>query len=333
MNALGETDLTAKQIFVCLAAYCEAHLEFTLDSLFTQASQPEQIHVALIDQTKDSNQPWLEKKAYWKNIIYVHIDPIASRGVCWARHLGYSFYSGEDYILQVDSHTWFDSGWDEKLLGLIATLQQQIDKPIITAYPPPFEFDENLTPHKTLPRQDGAFVMRPSKRKEQQLTETSVNLVFGTEYVKADFVFGFHVAGGFIFTSGDFVEEVPYDPYLYFHGEEQSLAIRAFTRGWNILHPHHDYFPIAHLYKSPGHTLPSVHWAPEFESQRSVKWFTLKERAEKRLCKMLYQNKQTGTYSLGSSRSLEDLRLISGIDYINKTIGPAPAPATLSLAK
>ena len=33
------------------------------------------------------------------------------------------------------------------------------------------------------------------------------------------------------------MSEVPYDPELYFHGEEITLAIRAFTHGYTLFHP------------------------------------------------------------------------------------------------
>ena len=39
----------------------------------------------------------------------------------------------------------------------------------------------------------------------------------------------------FIFTDGS-VEEVPYDPDLYFHGEEPSLAARSYTHGTCLHH-------------------------------------------------------------------------------------------------
>ena len=42
----------------------------------------------------------------------------------------------------------------------------------------------------------------------------------------------------FAFTDGEFVNEVPHDPQYYFHGEEVSIAVRAFTHGYDLLHPH-----------------------------------------------------------------------------------------------
>ena len=54
------------------------------------------------------------------------------------------------------------------------------------------------------------------------------------------------LAAGFLFTIGSFVEEVPYDPELYFFGEEIAMTLRAYTHGYDLFHPHqvlvwHDY--------------------------------------------------------------------------------------------
>src|SRR5690606_31241175 len=42
----------------------------------------------------------------------------------------------------------------------------------------------------------------------------------------------------FLFTYGQWIKEVPYDPELYFEGEEDTLAVRSFTHGWDLFHPH-----------------------------------------------------------------------------------------------
>ena len=42
----------------------------------------------------------------------------------------------------------------------------------------------------------------------------------------------------FIFTDGIFNRDVQYDPSLYFHGEEITMAVRAFTWGYDLLAPH-----------------------------------------------------------------------------------------------
>ena len=45
------------------------------------------------------------------------------------------------------------------------------------------------------------------------------------------------LAAGLVFARGAFLREVPMDPQVYFQGEEVSLAIRAYTHGYNLYHP------------------------------------------------------------------------------------------------
>ena len=45
------------------------------------------------------------------------------------------------------------------------------------------------------------------------------------------------IAGGFLFGPGSIVSDVPYDPYLYFDGEEISVSARLWTHEYNIYTP------------------------------------------------------------------------------------------------
>ena len=42
----------------------------------------------------------------------------------------------------------------------------------------------------------------------------------------------------FFFTLGQHCLEVPYDPDLYFLGEELVMMARSFTHGYDMFHPH-----------------------------------------------------------------------------------------------
>jgi hypothetical protein len=129
---------------------------------------------------------------------------------------------------------------------------------------------------------------------------------------------GCHVAAGFIFCSAQFVEEVPYDPFLYFHGEEQSLAVRAYTRGWNIFHP--TWVPLYHLYKQENVAHDTHHWHGAVDSHRAFNGAFLTERAKLRLFELMCGNGLQGAYGLGTVRTLDDYAAMSGIDYREKTI-------------
>jgi hypothetical protein len=69
-----------------------------------------------------------------------------SKGPCWARHRAQSFFNGEDFFLQVDSHTQFAPSWDKiftEQLEKISAIQSEdnyFKKPIITSYPEALRF-------------------------------------------------------------------------------------------------------------------------------------------------------------------------------------------------
>lgn len=300
-------------LFVSLAAFCEPWLEFTLDGLFGQAAQPEAIHVGLVDQSIGRNREWLAAKPYWPNIRYVHLDPIDSNGVSWARGIAFSLSRGETYLLQIDSHTHFAADWDVRLIDSLETLRMLVERPILTTYPPAFEFDADSRPFPTQP--PGPTVYGLHRRPGSELSDSCATLSFEVEHLHdAEYVEGHHVGAGFLFTLGQFVDEVPYDPYLYFHGEEQSLAIRAYTRGWTILHPQHQRIPLYHLYKAPNQPHLTHHWHADYEAQRQVKRTELQQRSDARLL-ALVSGRLKGAYGLGTVRSLDEFARISGIDY------------------
>ncbi|MFO7552131.1 MAG: GlcNAc-transferase family protein [Haliea sp.] len=311
-------------IFVSIAAFCDPFLRFTIESLFAEARQPEALVLGVVDQSMESLAVWLGEQPFVDQVRYLHIDPLHSRGVCWARHLAQSLYDDEAYFLQVDSHTWFAPGWDETLFGHMNRLRKVSNKPVLSIYPPGFEFDDGGRPvRRSAPNQSVAvFEVKPN----QVLTPDNLVLTFKAAFhnIPADgrdgqggsgfYALGFHLAGGFIFAPGEFIQEVPYDPRFYFHGEEQGLALRAFTRGWDLFHPQFHQIPLFHLYKMPASASLNLHWREDLEARRRIKWPERRRRAQHRLSELLAGHLEA-PYGLGCERSLDAFTVRSGIDY------------------
>lgn len=306
-------------IFVSVAAYMEPLLQFTLDSMFTRASKPERIFVGLFDQSHMYTRGWLSKKNYDSNVRYLQIDPVESRGASWARSVCNTLYMGEDYFLQIDSHTWFDKGWDMKLLRLMDAAEKKSRKPIISTYPPPFSFTDEGKPFKNGVVQDAVFVLRPLP--DANPRDEKASFGFGSVYVKGPVMcVGYHIAGGFVFAPGNFVEEIPYDYRMYFEGEEQNISVRAFTHGWDIFHVRDTFIPLYHLYKENGEDYVNHHWHESIDSKRKTKWPELTERSDKRLRELVFDRKTGGAYGLGTVRSMDEYERRSGIEYSKRQI-------------
>ena len=131
---------------------------------------------------------------------------------------------------------------------------------------------------------------------------------------------GFHLGAGCLFAPGELVTHFPYDPYLYFHGEEQSLAARLFTHGWDIFHT--PGLPLAHLYRSANGNAPTrpLHWDASQDAQRTQSWWTLEQRSRARLKALLQSSQDLGVYGLGRVRTLADYADFCGIDYSARTL-------------
>ena len=304
-------------IFVSIAAFCDPFLPHTLLDAVSKAKNPELLVFAVVDQIQESRKNALAALCEPAELRYVHISPVESRGVCWARSIAYSLCQTEEHFLQIDSHMLFESAWDEQLLQKWQDLKIASAKPLISTYPYGFEFEDHQPVVKIEVSDQTTLVLRPNP--ESALTESNATLTFRAEHVftQSD-VLGAHLAGGFLFGSTDFINQVPYDPRLYFHGEEQSMALRAYTHGWDIYHPHH--IPLFHLYKTPNVSHDNHHWHPNWDAQREIKFTTFNSLSNQRVMDLVYQRRDLGSFGLGRERSLEDYSRFSGINYPGRQV-------------
>lgn len=306
-------------IFVSVAAFCDPWLVHTVRDACAKASAPAALVFGVFEQDAAPRQAELQAvvDACGAMLRYGHVHPVESRGVCWARAQVGAMYAGESHLLQIDSHMLFEPGWDAQLLAQHAELLAHSAKPVISVYPWGFEIVDGEPVVKDPPSATTTLVMRPVPAAE--LRPDDPVMMFRTEHIFARRPLpGCHVAGGFLFAAGSFVREVPYDPELYFHGEEQSLALRAWTRGWDIWHPPR--IPLYHLYKQPDTAHRAHHWHPEWEALRSFSQAELTARARARLADLVYQRRDLGEFGLGCERSLQDYAAVFGIDYAARSI-------------
>lgn len=305
-------------IFLSIVSYCDPQLRFTVERARELARQPDALHFGVVDQSPSP-------AALPGHVSYVHIDPAHARGPCWARAIAMSFFRGEDWFLQLDSHMDFAPGWDERLIGQARALRAG-KLVALTTYPSAFVFEDGKPVPKPITQNVLACVVKPGVafdaahpvlKFEAHPVETTAPLP------------GIHVGAGCLFASGAFPLEIPYDPAFYFHGEEQGVALRLYTRGWDIYHP--PGMPIYHLYsdRDTGAAPRPMHWDAQADERRAVKWRDLESRSQQRLA-ALVSGAPLGAYGLGTARTVADFAAFSGIDYDKRVIEPRayrPQPA------
>jgi hypothetical protein len=136
----------------------------------------------------------------------------------------------------------------------------------------------------------------------------------------------------FAFSVGDFCTEVPHDPNYYFHGEEISIAVRAYTHGYDIFHPHK--VVCWHEYTRKGRT-------KQWDDDKI--WVTRNNACHLRNRKLFEMDGEKrdidfGQYGFGKVRTLEDYEKYSGLCFKKRAITqrvkdhkPPPDPDTSNL--
>jgi hypothetical protein len=118
----------------------------------------------------------------------------------------------------------------------------------------------------------------------------------------------------FAFSIGDFAREVQHDPNYYFHGEEISIAVRAFTHGYDLFHPHKIY--CWHEYTRKGRT-------KQWDDDPS--WNTKNDGCHLRNRKLFEMDGYKrdidfGKYGFGKVRTLRDYEKYSGLSFSKRAI-------------
>lgn len=294
-------------IFISIASYYDGLLRHTVLDAIARAKYKNDLVFGIVEQTPFPYRlnPNSEK------IRYVGIEPHEARGACWARSLCMSLYEGEKFFFQIDSHMAFDDGWDEDLIHKLEKCPSS--KPIITNYPHEFDVVDKEVIKK--PYTKGALCTVACGDFEDDKENYTIPFIGAA--TDEMLVPGCMIAGGCLFTFGSFIDEVPYDPFFYFIGEEQSLSIRAYTHGWDIFHVPTS---IYHLYATEN--TPSYrpkHWDEHQDKIRKQRWWERDKHSKERL-KKLVTNQHLGAYGLGQARTLRQFEEFSGVDYTNRIV-------------
>jgi len=303
---------TKKQntIFIQIASYRDPQLLPTLRDCIDKAKYPENLRFGIAWQHSDEDA-WDNLDEYKEDPRFLIIDiPYKdSKGVCWARNQVQQLYDNEKYTLQLDSHHRFVQDWDKTLIDMIEGLQAEgHKKPLLTAYIPSFDPDND----------PAARVQEPWKMNfDRFIPEGAVFFLPAsfdpwddkTKPLPARFY-----SAHFCFTLGEFSKEVQHDPDYYFHGEEISIAARAYTWGYDLFHPNK--VVVWHEYTRKGR---AKQWDDDKEWHKRNVASHLKNR---KLFEMDGEKRDIdfGKYGFGTVRTLRDYEKYSGLSFKHRAI-------------
>jgi hypothetical protein len=305
-----QNDEKTNTIFVQIASYRDPQLLPTIKDMIDNAKYPENLRIGICWQHSEDDK-WDNLDAFKNDARFKIIDVNYknSKGVCWARNSVQQLYDNEKYTLQLDSHHRFAKNWDETLINMLIGLQKDgHEKPLITSYIPSFDPDNDpesriMSPWKMnfdrfIP--EGAIFFLPANFDTWDDSSKPLPARFYSAH--------------FAFTIGKFCLEVPHDPNYYFHGEEISIAVRAFTHGYDLFHPHK--VVCWHEYTRKGRT-------KQWDDDKT--WGNRNTESHKRNRKLFemdgeIKNIDFGEYDFGSIRSLKDYEKYAGISFKKRAI-------------
>ena len=295
-------------IFIQIASYRDPQLIPTLEDLLDKADNPQNLHICIAHQHSEEDEWDIIPTGIKEKCRFTIIDiPYQeAQGACWARNQIQQKYDGETYTFQLDSHHRFIEGWDSELITMLKNLQEKgYNKPLITSYIPSFDPSNDPQGRVNTPWgmgwdrfiPEGAIFFLPYYMEKQDEPKP-----------------GRFYSAHFAFTLGEFAVEVQHDPNYYFHGEEISIAVRSFTHGYDIFHPHK---VIAwHEYTRVGRT---KQWDDD------TTWVDRNNKSHKRNRELLGVDGETanydfGKYGFGTERTLKEWEQMMGIRFKDRAI-------------
>jgi prolyl 4-hydroxylase len=317
-------------IFIAIASYCDPELVTTIESCLEKARKPENLAFGICLQYDDSDDATgfhcldrFSQDRRFRSVAYHYSE---STGGCWARNIAQQLYDGERYTLQIDSHSRMAESWDTKLIGMMDSLPSE--KPLITGFPPFYYFEGNDTVFQYIDQPQQLNTAKALEWKEDGA------LFHGHEVIPEFNVFPRRtrfLSGAFVFTLGQWTEEIRQDPKHFYTGEEFALTLRSFTHGYDLFDAN-EIVLWTRLHPAPNRKF----WNDNDDDRVTA----LHERGVSRL-RLLYAGDpggELGRYGLGNTRTLEEYRIYAGLDYRTYAIHPdaargvSPDPVTLHRA-
>ena len=216
-----------------MASYRDPETFMTVSDLLAKAKYPERVYVGILSQI-DRRTEFKFLSSFGRRIRQEVMDFRDSKGVCWARsRILTKLREQEEYVLQIDSHSRFKPGWDETLLNMYSQLGKR--NAVISYYPP------NYTPNKPINYNENPYIYFLIKEfRDPGIPRFSSGILpRAVKPIKECGTIG--IAGGSIFAHRSVFDTVPYDPNLYFFGEEPSYALRLYTHGIDVYAPTESY--------------------------------------------------------------------------------------------
>ncbi len=197
-------------IFVQIASYRDPELVPTIKDMIAKAKHPEKLTFGICWQKDETEN--LDEFIDNPNFRIETYHYSESQGLGWARNITNKLYRGEKYTLQIDSHHRFVQDWDAMILEDYDQALSVAKKPIISTYCTPFDTALPIEKASPVP-----CLMSQYEFSNDKLLMSMPHYI-GDYEKRTKIIRARTLSGHFFFVAGKFIEEVPYDPDIYFGG-------------------------------------------------------------------------------------------------------------------
>lgn len=296
-------------IFIQIASYRDPELVPTIQDIIRQSANPQNLRFGIARQYHEQdgfdNLDVFREDPRFRILDIPHQE---SKGACWARNLIQQLYDNEEYTLQIDSHMRFEKDWDVILIEMIKSLiERGYNKPLLTSYMSSYDPSNDPDGRAKSPWRmvfdrfipEGAVFFLPESIPNWKDLDFPVPSRFYSAH--------------FCFTLGIFSKEVQHNPDYYFHGEEISIAARAFTHGYDLFHPHR---LIAY------HEYTRKNRKKQWDDDK--KWSEKNRRSHQENRRLFAMDpdepEYSGKYGFGQIRTLRDYERYAGILFSQRSV-------------
>lgn len=240
-------------VFVSMPAQDDEETAYAIDHAFSNAEFPERVFIG-IALTSMSTKYLKEIKKRMKSNPNIRLDykkqkknDISTLGIGQGRTRASKLYQNEDYMLQIDCHSYLDKNWDSNLINYFKEAKDIVNKEnfVISCIPPMYFYDENdnvikidepATRYGTYVADSFFIGVVP------QWTEIDSLTLSNKKFIPAH-----KLNPACVFGDKNFAVDPGICPTAIFYDEDWTQQLYLFGKDFSFVFPNFKDFPVRHL--------------------------------------------------------------------------------------
>ncbi len=239
-------------IFVTMSSIDDEELHQTIKNAFNNADNPENIFFGVhlsCKSTKIKNNLKSVAKKYKRvkySISHQKKNNIETLGVGLGRYSAYKFYENQDYVLQIDCHSYLEKSWDTDLIKIFKEAVNEVgdDRLVVTAIPPIYGYQKKKSIVRVGPKTRCSY-FKPGALFAgivPQWGEFDSLDMFTQKFLPS-----VKVNAACVFGNKNFAKNPGIHKDAIFYDEEITQTYNLFGNGMALVFPNFENFPVRHL--------------------------------------------------------------------------------------